>query len=75
MAGNNRSAANDCAAAMALDANNIKTYFRAAKALLALSQYNDATQWCDLGLEREPDNATLIKVHTYEGTVISNDSF
>jgi tetratricopeptide (TPR) repeat protein len=60
--GNNRSAANDCTAAHAIDPKNVKTYFRAAKALLALAQYPDALRWCDEGLELEPDNQTLIKV-------------
>ena len=59
---NYRSAVTDCEKARELDAKNVKTYFRAAKALCALGKYPEAVEWCDAGLELEPENTSLIKV-------------
>lgn len=60
--GNYRSCINDCTAAREIDSKNVKTYFRASKALCALDLFAEAIKWCDEGLEIEPDNAPLIKV-------------
>eukprot|EP00123_Amoebidium_parasiticum_P000994 comp11956_c0_seq1/m.6639 comp11956_c0_seq1/g.6639 ORF comp11956_c0_seq1/g.6639 comp11956_c0_seq1/m.6639 type:complete len:402 (-) comp11956_c0_seq1:75-1280(-) len=59
--GNYRSTVEDCDAAKKLDPQNVKVYFRAAKALSSLDKFAEAYKWCDDGLAVDPSNSALVK--------------
>ncbi|KAH6568375.1 hypothetical protein BASA61_003255 [Batrachochytrium salamandrivorans] len=57
--GNYRQVLNDCAAAIRLNPNNIKAFFRSAKALLALDRISEGIDCCELGISLDPANKAL----------------
>ncbi|KAF4587448.1 tetratricopeptide repeat-containing [Ophiocordyceps camponoti-floridani] len=59
--GNHRSCYLDCAAALRLNRRNLKAYYRAARALLAVDRVRDAAEACAAGLTFDPENAPLKK--------------
>ncbi|RDA91659.1 hypothetical protein CP533_0042 [Ophiocordyceps camponoti-saundersi (nom. inval.)] len=56
---NYRSCYLDCAAALRLNRRNVKAYYRAARALLAVDRVRDAAEACSAGLAVDPENASL----------------
>lgn len=56
---NYRSVLNDCAEALKLDPNNVKAFYRAAKACFSLGKMDDALDAVKRGLKVEPENAAL----------------
>jgi hypothetical protein len=56
---NYRSCTLDCAAALRLNDNNIKAYYRSSKALLALQRLAEADDVCARGLALDGTNAAL----------------
>ncbi|RCI09731.1 hypothetical protein L249_4117 [Ophiocordyceps polyrhachis-furcata BCC 54312] len=56
---NYRSCYLDCAAALRLNPHNVKAYYRAARALLAVDRVRDAAEACAAGLVLDPDNGSL----------------
>lgn len=56
---NYRAVLNDCAEALKLDPKNVKAFYRAAKACLALGKLDEAKDAAKRGLEIEQDNAAL----------------
>ncbi|RDA82934.1 hypothetical protein CP532_0384 [Ophiocordyceps camponoti-leonardi (nom. inval.)] len=56
---NYRSCYLDCAAALRLNPHNLKAYYRAARALLAVDRVRDAAEACAAGLALDPDNGSL----------------
>ncbi|TPX72699.1 hypothetical protein SpCBS45565_g00019 [Spizellomyces sp. 'palustris'] len=59
--GNYRKVLNDCAAAITLQPENVKAYYRSAKALLALDKIPEALDCCERGLKVDADNVALKK--------------
>ncbi|PFH58777.1 hypothetical protein XA68_13219 [Ophiocordyceps unilateralis] len=57
--GNHRSCYLDCAAALRLNPGNLKAYYRAARALLAVDRVRDAAEACAAGLALAPENGPL----------------
>lgn len=49
----------DCRDAVKFDPTNIKAYWRHACANVALEQYEECIEWCDMGLAKEPANKSL----------------
>lgn len=62
----------DCRRAIALNPNNVKTYWRAAKASLHLDLLKNTMEWCDQGLERFPENADLEKLRNTASGKLAN---
>ncbi|KAJ0110862.1 hypothetical protein Patl1_01666 [Pistacia atlantica] len=60
--GNYRRALMDAEEAIKLCPNNVKAYYRAAKASLVLNLLNEAKSFCEKGLEQDPDNKELKKL-------------
>eukprot|EP00271_Cylindrocystis_brebissonii_P013158 TRINITY_DN32769_c0_g1_i1.p1 TRINITY_DN32769_c0_g1~~TRINITY_DN32769_c0_g1_i1.p1 ORF type:complete len:371 (-),score=93.90 TRINITY_DN32769_c0_g1_i1:35-1147(-) len=60
--GNHGRALADSLEAMRLDAANIKAYFRAAKAALAMSKFQEAANYAREGLLLQPENADLARI-------------
>ncbi|KAK4197284.1 hypothetical protein QBC40DRAFT_285808 [Triangularia verruculosa] len=56
---NYRSCTLDCAAALRLNPNNVKAFYRSAKALLAVNKITEADDACARGLEIDSSNAAL----------------
>lgn len=56
---NYRSCTLDCAAVIRLNPQNVKAYYRSAKALLALSKISEADDVCARGLALDPSNSAL----------------
>jgi tetratricopeptide (TPR) repeat protein len=56
---NYRSCTLDCAAVLRLNPENVKAYYRSAKALLALSKIPEADDVCARGLALDPSNSAL----------------
>lgn len=54
----------DCAAALRLNPRNVKAWYRAALACLALDQVDEALDACDSGLKFDVKNAALISLRT-----------
>ncbi|GAQ80087.1 hypothetical protein KFL_000450440 [Klebsormidium nitens] len=59
--GNYRRALQDSQEAVRLNPDNIKAYFRAAKAAFNLGEYDEAVQQAMAGLEKDPENEELRK--------------
>ncbi|KAI1823610.1 TPR-like protein [Xylaria intraflava] len=57
--GNNRSCWLDAAAALRLNANNIKAYYRSTRAFLAVGRITEADDACARGLALDPSNKAL----------------
>jgi chaperonin cofactor prefoldin len=55
-------AVDDARRAFGLDPMNIKAYWRAAKASLALQLYKQAQEFCEAGLDKAPGHADLQKM-------------
>lgn len=53
------SCARDCAAALRLNPKNVKAWYRAAQACLALDKLDEAMDASESGLKYDPDNASL----------------
>ncbi|KAL5218634.1 hypothetical protein ABZP36_019318 [Zizania latifolia] len=60
--GNHRRALDDADRAVRLSPSNVKAYYRAAKAALALSLLLEAASFCRQGLEQDPANEELKKL-------------
>uniref|UniRef100_A0A0E0KJ23 Cns1/TTC4 wheel domain-containing protein n=1 Tax=Oryza punctata TaxID=4537 RepID=A0A0E0KJ23_ORYPU len=60
--GNHRRALDDAARAVQLSPSNVKAYYRAAKAAIALSLLSEAASFCRRGLEQDPANEELKKL-------------
>ncbi|KAG8062609.1 hypothetical protein GUJ93_ZPchr0003g16756 [Zizania palustris] len=60
--GNHRRALDDAGRAVRLSPSNVKAYYRAAKAALALSLLFEAASFCRQGLEQDPANEELKKL-------------
>ncbi|KAL6894050.1 hypothetical protein ACP4OV_008148 [Aristida adscensionis] len=60
--GNHRRALDDAEQAVRLSPSNVKAYYRAAKAALALELLPDAASFCRRGLEQDPANEELKKL-------------
>ncbi|XP_062214575.1 uncharacterized protein LOC133915441 isoform X2 [Phragmites australis] len=60
--GNHRRALDDAEQAVRLSPSNVKAYYRAAKAALALDLLPDAVSFCRRGLEQDPSNEELKKL-------------
>ncbi|XP_006650591.1 tetratricopeptide repeat protein 4 homolog [Oryza brachyantha] len=60
--GNHRRALDDADRAIQLSSSNVKAYYRAAKAALALSLLPEAASFCRRGLEQDPANEELKKL-------------
>ncbi|XP_031283796.1 tetratricopeptide repeat protein 4 homolog isoform X1 [Pistacia vera] len=60
--GNYRRALMDAEEAIKLCPNNVKAYYRGAKASLVLNLLNEAKSFCEKGLEQDPDNKELKKL-------------
>ncbi|PFH31686.1 tetratricopeptide repeat-containing protein [Besnoitia besnoiti] len=56
------SCVNDCRAALRLDPDNVKAYYRAARASLLLELYRQSVAFAVAGLQRDPENAQLKQV-------------
>ncbi|CAG8565812.1 5008_t:CDS:2 [Scutellospora calospora] len=56
---NYRKVLNDCAKAIKLNPQNIKAFYRSAKALYALDKIDQALDCCEHGLRIEPNNVAL----------------
>ena len=61
---NYRSTTIDCAAALRLNAKNVKTYYRSSLALLALDKIIEASDACSRGMAIDPTNTALSKLNT-----------
>ena len=61
---NYRSCIQDCAATIRLNPSNIKAYYRSGVACLALDKIPEATDACELGLQLDPSNASLVTLKT-----------
>ncbi|KAJ3147168.1 hypothetical protein HDU89_005765 [Geranomyces variabilis] len=57
--GNFRKVLNDCAAALTLQPDNVKAYYRSIKALLALDKLDEALDCCERALKVDPHNAAI----------------
>ncbi|KAJ3171625.1 Tetratricopeptide repeat protein 4 [Geranomyces variabilis] len=57
--GNFRKVLNDCAAALTLQPDNVKAYYRSVKALLALDKLDEALDCCERALKVDPHNAAI----------------
>uniref|UniRef100_A0A0A9F7A1 Cns1/TTC4 wheel domain-containing protein n=1 Tax=Arundo donax TaxID=35708 RepID=A0A0A9F7A1_ARUDO len=60
--GNHRRTLDDAKQAVRLSPSNVKAYYRAAKAALALDLLPDAASFCQRGLEQDPANEELKKL-------------
>jgi len=60
--GNNRNALNDCKKSLELNADNVKAYFRGAKAGLAVKEFTTAVHLCQEGLARDKANKELKQI-------------
>lgn len=60
--GNHRRALDDAEQAVRLTRSNVKAYYRAAKAALALNLLPEAASFCRRGLEQDPANEELKKL-------------
>ncbi|KAJ1293588.1 hypothetical protein BS78_01G080200 [Paspalum vaginatum] len=60
--GNHRRALEDAEQAVRLSPSNVKAYYRAVKAALALDLFPDASSFCRRGLEQDPANDELKKL-------------
>ncbi|KAJ3004706.1 hypothetical protein HKX48_001077 [Thoreauomyces humboldtii] len=58
--GNYRRVLNDCAAAITLQPDNLKAYYRSIKALVALDKLDEALDCCELALQIDPRNAAIM---------------
>lgn len=56
---NYRSALNDCLFARKFNPQNLKPIYKGAECCLELKKYADCIQWCEMGLNVEPDNKKL----------------
>jgi len=63
----------DCHEAVKLNENNVKAYWRAAKAAFKLWKLPESLKFCMKGLEIEPDNKTLLKEKTIIENAIDNE--
>ncbi|CAM8973588.1 unnamed protein product [Rhodiola kirilowii] len=57
--GNYRRALNDAQEAIKLSSSNVKAYYRAVKAALALGLLSEAMSYCKDGIERDPTNEEM----------------
>ncbi|KAJ3116618.1 hypothetical protein HK100_001012 [Physocladia obscura] len=57
---NYRKVLNDCKEAIKLNPQNVKAFYRSAKALLFLERIYEARDCCKLGLQLEPQNKALL---------------
>ncbi|CAM8976695.1 unnamed protein product [Rhodiola kirilowii] len=57
--GNYRRALNDAQEAIKLSSSNVKAYYRAVKAALALGLLSEAMSYCKDGIERDPNNEEM----------------
>jgi tetratricopeptide (TPR) repeat protein len=60
--GNHRRALDDAARAVQLSPSNVKAYYRAAKAAIALGLLPEAAAFCRRGIEQDPANEELKKL-------------
>ena len=60
--GNYRSCTLDCRAALEIDPQNTKAYYRSAAAFLALDKLDEATAACEAGLLVDASNAALLEL-------------
>eukprot|EP00890_Picochlorum_soloecismus_P006381 jgi/Picsp_1/6744/NSC_04085-R1_tetratricopeptide repeat protein 4 homolog len=60
--GNYRNALMDAKDAIRFDPKNVKGYYRAAKAAAAISLWKECRQFCNNGLELDPDNEGIRKI-------------
>lgn len=60
--GNYRRALNDAEEAIKLCPTNVKAFYRAAKAAIALESLAEAASYCESGLEQSPSNEELKKL-------------
>ncbi|KAG9446797.1 hypothetical protein H6P81_012925 [Aristolochia fimbriata] len=66
--GNYRRALSDAEEAIKLSPTNLKAFYRASKAALSLDLLNEASTFCQRGLERFPSNEELKKLATQIGS-------
>ncbi|XP_022758557.1 tetratricopeptide repeat protein 4 homolog isoform X2 [Durio zibethinus] len=60
--GNYRRALSDSQDAIKLSPENVKAYYRAAKACLSLNLLSEAKSYCESGIEKDPSNEELKKL-------------
>jgi tetratricopeptide (TPR) repeat protein len=58
---NFRKAIEDSKEAWTLNPSNVKSYFRAARAAASLKRQEEALKYIEIGLEKDPKNAELLK--------------
>lgn len=56
---NYRSALNDCVFARKFNPKNLKPIYKGAECCLNLKKYADCIQWCEMGLNVDPNDAKL----------------
>uniref|UniRef100_A0A7N0U9X3 Cns1/TTC4 wheel domain-containing protein n=1 Tax=Kalanchoe fedtschenkoi TaxID=63787 RepID=A0A7N0U9X3_KALFE len=60
--GNYRRALTDAQESIKLSSTNVKAYYRAVKAALALGLLSDAMSYCEKGIEHDPSNGEMKKL-------------
>merc|ERR1712072_375912 len=55
-------AVDDCRKAIEIDPKNMKAYWRAAKASLNLDLCRNAIEFCEAGLQQDPNDADIMKL-------------
>lgn len=61
---NYRSALNDCVFARKFNPTNLKPVYKGAECCLELKKYADCIQWCEMGLNIDPNDKKLREMRT-----------